>query len=378
MTEGYRKLYRVLIDTDLGCVPPGYHDTADVYRIVKSEYPDLCNDDILCKHVCGGSNNQPEWKHRVRTVQQDLKRNPSSRVTRLNGDWFYHPSEVDVEPIPENSQFKVGNRYNRWELHDIFGGQRYSGISTPAEEPFVFLFTGDSGEEYGYEDEFLSDDTFVYTGKGTKGDMTLEGENKAIRHHQENNKKLHLFEDTAYPWTVTYVGEFEYEDHYWESLPDKEGNRRDAVRFHLQPVGGTDVEIENGSPSNLSLRELFTKGKESSPTRTDLSNTRSSVRSGQSYKRSEVVKEFARKHADGVCQGCGEDAPFLNKKGRPFLEVHHLYRRSDGGADDPENVIAVCPNCHRRAHYGQENTEFNNRLIEKAEDRNENINTEFR
>lgn len=80
-----------------------------------------------------------------------------------------------------------------------------------------------------------------------------------------------------------------------------------------------------------------------------------------------MVKEYALCAADGVCQGCEEDAPFVNENGEPFLEVHHLYRRSDDGPDDPDNVIAICPNCHRRVHYGKNGEAFNQELIAKVE-----------
>ncbi|WP_373273521.1 HNH endonuclease [Vibrio parahaemolyticus] len=50
----------------------------------------------------------------------------------------------------------------------------------------------------------------------------------------------------------------------------------------------------------------------------------------------------------------------------PYLEVHHLTRLADGGADCPENVIALCPTCHRRAHYSIDNQEFNEKLLKIA------------
>jgi 5-methylcytosine-specific restriction protein A len=34
------------------------------------------------------------------------------------------------------------------------------------------------------------------------------------------------------------------------------------------------------------------------------------------------------------------------------LEVHHKKQLSEGGEDTVENAIALCPNCHREAHYG--------------------------
>ena len=57
--------------------------------------------------------------------------------------------------------------------------------------------------------------------------------------------------------------------------------------------------------------------------------------------------------AKGQCELCHSDAPFLRKSDdRPYLEVHHIERLIDGGLDTVENTIALCPNCHRREHFG--------------------------
>jgi 5-methylcytosine-specific restriction endonuclease McrA len=71
------------------------------------------------------------------------------------------------------------------------------------------------------------------------------------------------------------------------------------------------------------------------------------------YVRDEYVKRFALTVADGVCQLCEKPAPFLNKFGEPFLEVHHIEYLSQGGSDSIDNVVALCPNCHRQIHVLQ-------------------------
>ncbi|MDN3555524.1 HNH endonuclease [Halomonas maura] len=66
----------------------------------------------------------------------------------------------------------------------------------------------------------------------------------------------------------------------------------------------------------------------------------------------DVVAEVLE-NANGVCGSCKKPAPFLRAKdGSPYLEVHHKQTLADGGLDTVENAIALCPNCHRRAHYG--------------------------
>ncbi len=63
----------------------------------------------------------------------------------------------------------------------------------------------------------------------------------------------------------------------------------------------------------------------------------------------EVVKE-TRRRANGICQLCNQPAPFIDKKGNPYLEVHHIIWLSRGGEDNTENTAALCPNCHIRMH----------------------------
>ncbi|MGC1495927.1 MAG: HNH endonuclease signature motif containing protein [Sulfitobacter sp.] len=57
--------------------------------------------------------------------------------------------------------------------------------------------------------------------------------------------------------------------------------------------------------------------------------------------------------AEGQCEGCKEPAPFKRKSdGTAYLEVHHIEPLSEGGLDTVENTLALCPNCHRKAHVG--------------------------
>lgn len=79
------------------------------------------------------------------------------------------------------------------------------------------------------------------------------------------------------------------------------------------------------------------------------------------YRRAEAIKMYVLARAGGICEGCKKPAPFRTSKG-PYLECHHLHRLADGGPDHPANVIALCPNCHRAAHFSVERKEFNNLL----------------
>jgi len=81
--------------------------------------------------------------------------------------------------------------------------------------------------------------------------------------------------------------------------------------------------------------------------------------------RSAAIHRYVLSRADGDCEGCGRPAPFRNGKGDPYLEPHHTTRLADEGPDHPARVIALCPNCHRRAHYSEESVQFNASLKKK-------------
>ncbi|MBB1125910.1 HNH endonuclease [Thiospirillum jenense] len=71
------------------------------------------------------------------------------------------------------------------------------------------------------------------------------------------------------------------------------------------------------------------------------------------FKRDPKVAAYALREAEGVCHDCNKDAPFISKKtNMPFLEVHHIIPLKEGGEDTIDNVVALCPNCHRKRHYG--------------------------
>ncbi len=73
------------------------------------------------------------------------------------------------------------------------------------------------------------------------------------------------------------------------------------------------------------------------------------------YERNPDVVTEVLMRANGICELCKQPAPFNRKKDdSPYLEVHHIQQLSRGGLDIVSNAQALCPNCHRKAHYGIE------------------------
>lgn len=52
--------------------------------------------------------------------------------------------------------------------------------------------------------------------------------------------------------------------------------------------------------------------------------------------------------AGGHCQLCGCPAPFTDKSGMPYLEIHYAIPLHSGGKEEISNAVALCPNCNRK------------------------------
>lgn len=279
---------------------------------------------------------------------------------------------VELKPdTPESGplSFEVGREYNRRsEIHGPFGGQMQGGIATPSDYLAIFLFTGERGSEFGYEDQFREDGVFLYTGEGQDGDMSFVRGNLAIRDSIQTGKQLLLFEQTRKGF-VRFVGPAHYVGHHKEQRPDSTGAIREAIVFELgmgvlvpsEPARANEVTIDLPKAETLDELRAAISFKPSV-------NLTPKQRLTVVHYRSEAVKRYVLARARGRCEGCENEAPFKNKKNQPYLEPHHTTRRADGGPDAPAHVIALCPNCHRRVHSGIDGETFNQSFIRKLKE----------
>ena len=262
-------------------------------------------------------------------------------------------------------RFEKGKIYRRREIHDKLGGNRQSGISILKDHKMILLFTSRRGQEYGYEDGWRGQ-FFIYCGEGQIGDMEFKRGNRAVRDHRIEGRELHLFESVG-GGRVRYIGQFDcvgYEIGYGRDL---RGDRRRIILFKLIPhdqyartLERESTEVPEVETSDLvSLRELaYGRSSVEAP---------KSSRITSYYKRADLIKRYVLKRANEYCEYCGRRAPFLTKDLRPYLEVHHILSLSDGGPDDPRWVIALCPNCHRMAHYSKDAEKIREEMLKLVE-----------
>lgn len=268
--------------------------------------------------------------------------------------------------------FVIDRPYHRaTEITGKFGGNGQSGIAPSRVVPAIFLFTGNAGIGYGYEDAFDSEGCLLYTGEGQEGDMSLTRGNAAITTHALDGRALHVFKSTGRSGPYLYKGEFTYGTHFTRRGLDKNKRDREIIIFRLIPTSRLSLEnqeiIERQATeevpirTELSLEILRKRAIDACKGAGKVSLPEEMIRT--IYERSAQVRAYVLARAAGQCELCSKPAPFNRKgDGTPYLESHHINRLSDGGLDHPAFIGAVCPNCHRRVHFGVDGRELNDFL----------------
>lgn len=152
------------------------------------------------------------------------------------------------------------------------------------------------------------------------------------------------------------------------SQSSKGGNRFKRVLIHAPILkekdwnsiaGGENLDIYRPTVDDEKIERivLALQNQEIEAPKGTSKPNQSSVTS-DAFLRDPLVKAWVLKNAQGICEACQLPAPFTRKDGSPYLEVHHLLPLSEGGRDTIDNALAVCPNCHRRFHYGGDKISF--------------------
>lgn len=126
----------------------------------------------------------------------------------------------------------------------------------------------------------------------------------------------------------------------------------------LRHDGTLEVDAEAEEPPELSEEPAFVDQFDVP----ELPEKRDSA--GSVYPRSQEVREAVLRRAGGVCECCGQPG-FKMENGAVFLETHHVVPLSEKGPDVEWNVVALCPNDHRRAHYGVDRVALRESLLAK-------------
>lgn len=232
------------------------------------------------------------------------------------------------------SDLVIGKRYSSFTLMAFFGGSYQSSYAfgnDSGEEMLLVKasFARDMGNEWDGGD-------FIYSPM-RRGASPSENFSKYV-----TERKILLFVEREKKRGYRFEGCCQY----IKTLNDG------RVRLRLIDDGRAFVPGENGDfypiDDNPLLKEQYDQAMEEARHKgLDIPERRApSAQLG----RDRNVILYSKLAAKGICDLCGNPAPFKTKDGAPYLECHHIRYIRYGGADNIYNVVGLCPNCHRKVH----------------------------
>ncbi len=249
---------------------------------------------------------------------------------------------------------KSGEIINNRKLMNIFNCSPHGGMRRSLRTNTLVTVLDHTRSIY--EGRWIND-VLHFTGMGLKGDQRIDyAQNKTLAESPSSGIDIFLFEvfergSYIFRGQVKLAGE-----PYQEEQPDLNSNARRVWIFPLKIV-------DQPFASQISERVYLTRQKQREkiarrlPDKELLKKAICSRKSAgarnillKNFEANVYVAELAKRRAGGVCQLCEESAPFIDKNGEPYLEPHHIEWLSQGGRDNIENAVALCPNCHRKMH----------------------------
>lgn len=183
--------------------------------------------------------------------------------------------------------------------------------------------------------------------------LQMVSEREKVEYHKKVNWLINL-KDNPIPWDtfVAITGQ----------LPTAAMARvkagGPAMRAYLQKLAS--AKTANPREYEAHSRLLLDLGAMQRPAGNQKPSVSNSSR--REYGRDPAVRAWALYRAKGRCELCSKSAPFLNDRGAPYLEVHHIVPLAADGEDTPLNTAALCPNCHRELHHGASRTQQSSSL----------------
>jgi hypothetical protein len=196
------------------------------------------------------------------------------------------------------------------------------------------------------------------------GTLTIEAVLSRIGEIRQTGRKAFLAKyansrDSRSTW-ISFEGDYyPAKAIYAASLNPKrmpaEFNTSDTYVFS-QALGLELISVEDGlvHSDRSAIDDLDELNAPILPGRQDFSGTR--------YVRDPKVRAAVLARAKGKCEHCRSEG-FLMTNGARYLETHHIIALAKQGPDSMQNVIALCPLDHRRAHYSTEAVELESSFV---------------
>ena len=249
---------------------------------------------------------------------------------------------------------------DRFEIWELFGGQRQKGIwKFPGEE----IVNAYSGEDSPYPDRIDHETGSIeYRGQGLSGNQSLTDGNRYLEDARISKSPIRF-------WFKPSKGRIVFKN--WAVVADRttifendqEDNSAERILWFLAEVGSPYAQDWPDEVANFEVLELPEEEKPISRSPEKLlarysqlseilsqeaSESVVSQKTRRTFKRRKDARDLVLARSGDKCENtwCTGMPRDTDKHGRALLEVDHIKPLGEGGPDVPSNMIALCPNCH--------------------------------
>lgn len=252
-----------------------------------------------------------------------------------------------------NVNLKIGDFLSNSELSKKFTVSIMGGMRFSTENNILVLIT--QIHDNPYPDRWEGNKLY-YTGMGRTGDQSIDFQSNkklnSIYYTEKITTKLVLFINTdqnkyLYCGEVKTIGRPYFKYQYFTK-----NEKRKIIIFPLIVKNLTSISSQFFD-STINIKSYKNKKEDTLIKNIDTyqknyDNKNYVNAKEKKYYRNPDIAYISKKYAKGICQLCQKAAPFQDKDGNPYLESHHIEWLSRGGKDRLDNVIALCPNCHKK------------------------------
>ena len=243
----------------------------------------------------------------------------------------------------------VGEIYTSWDLSHL--SQTYN------VQRGIYLVGGDKPEtilskvtmnQGKYPNEWLDQERvlkhYMYS-HNEKYDINYKV-NAAVIASKKNNISIQIFNKINQD--CIYLGEFDFKEWNGDEFSKwfiLERRIKDYISLQKQ-LEKLEIDVKRSNKLSSVDRSIEIKKYPTKP--------KKRMALARIFDRNPHVVVETLRRANGICERCKKDAPFIRASdSSPYLEVHHIVTLADGADDTLSNTLALCPNCHKELHFGK-------------------------
>ncbi|WP_303925680.1 HNH endonuclease [Draconibacterium sediminis] len=316
-----------------------------------------------------------------------MNSNNLQRIIDEFQDWYENDVHSTNINFYENiiTKAKIGSFSNK-ELVDFFyefvedggkiqsGGERAKNTFKKTVEKDIKLFRSfvlePFNEDFDLQSWFNRIEEFKGFGIGI-ATIYLNRVSK-IRYPVMNNKTLTGLKKLGFGLSSTknftnYLKVHEYQNNLMKKFPILENYyKTDALNHFIVAIHkGQEIikqidfledtleqsEIEEiNRNKKLSENDLYSKIRDCEKDDSEIITIK-----GKQYKRHNYLMVQIKKYRNFKCQFC--KTTILKKNGEYYIEACHIKAKAEGGKDRLENILILCPNCHKLFDYAKRKDE---------------------